>query len=290
MMDSTIKRPIFIVGSGRSGTSIVYRLLAGHRRLAWFSNYVLRFPSYPRLARLNAFYQTPFLVERLLNERWFPKPVEAYEIWDSFHPMKNSAASPPLTEKDTVAADIEGLQHFIANILRFSRRARFVNKNTRNVRRSRYLHAMFPDALFIHVIRDGRAVTNSLLNVHFWTTLSLWWADGKTPSELQREGADPVLIAARHWKLGVERMLQDKQHIPQGQYKEIRYEELMQDPSSELKRILVFCDLQWTRDFQAHVDTFSLESRNFKWTNRFTPEQIENIGAEVDPLLEKCGF
>ena len=97
-------------------------------------------------------------------------------------------------------------------------------------------------------------------------------------------------IAARHWRLGVERMLWDKQYIPHGQYTEIRYEELMQDPIAALKRILVFCDLPWTQDFQEHVDSFSLESRNFKWTNSFTPEQIATIGAEIDPLLEKCGF
>jgi len=289
-MGPNVENPIFIVGSGRSGTSIVYYLLAGHRCLAWVSNYVLRFPSYPLLARLNALYQTPFLIRRHKNQRWFPKPVEAYKIWDSFHPMKNSAATLPLTEKDSVAADIEGLRCFIANIIRFSGRARFLNKNTRNARRSRYLNAMFPDALFIHVIRDGRAVTNSLLNVHFWKTLSLWWAEAKTPSELQSEGVDPVLIAARHWKLGVERMLHDRQYIPQEQYIEIRYEELMRDPIVELTRILDFCDLPCTCDFQAHVEEFNLENRNFKWMNRFPPYQINKIYEEIGPLLEQLEY
>ncbi len=31
-----------------------------------------------------------------------------------------------------------------------------------------YLHEIFPDAKFIHVVRDGRAVVNSLINVDWW--------------------------------------------------------------------------------------------------------------------------
>ncbi len=289
-MTNAIERPIFIVGSGRSGTTIFYRLLAGHRSLGWFSSYIQRFPRLPLLARLNTLYQTPPLVKRFRDDRWFPKPVEGYKLWNMFHPVKNSTGSPLLTEKDAATADTEGMRRFIANVLHSSRRARFMNKNTRNTRRSRYLHAMFPDALFIHVIRDGRAVTNSFLNVDWWPTLSVWWAEGKTPVELQREGVDPVLVAARTWKLAVEGILRDKEHIPDEQYMEIRYEKLMQDPITEVKRSLDFCDLPWAPRFQAHIEAFNIKSRNFKWTDRFTVQQIASIEKEIGPLLEQLEY
>ena len=43
-------------------------------------------------------------------------------------------------------------------------RPRFVNKNLQNSFRVRLLNLIFPDAKFIHIIRDGRAVAFSLLN------------------------------------------------------------------------------------------------------------------------------
>jgi len=289
-MTNAIERPIFIVGSGRSGTTIFSRLLAGHRGLGWFCNYMQRFGGLPLLASLHVLYQTPALVRRHLDKRWLPKPDEARKLWDQFHPVENPMCDPPLTEKDVAMADTEGMRRFIANVLRFSRRARFMNKNTRNTRRSRYLHAIFPDALFIHVIRDGRAVTNSFINVDWWSTLSIWWADGKTPTQLQQGGTDPLLVAAHMWESEVARMLHDKEHIPEDQYMEIRYEKLTQDPIAEMKRVLSFCDLPWTQGFQAHVEAFSIENRNFKWADRFTAHQIASIEKEIGPLLEQLEY
>ena len=53
MRISGLKPPLFIVGCGRSGTTIVYELLCEHPDLAWFSNYAERWPALPQLeARL----------------------------------------------------------------------------------------------------------------------------------------------------------------------------------------------------------------------------------------------
>jgi hypothetical protein len=289
-MIDPINRPIFIIGSGRSGTTIFYRLLAGHRSLGWFSSYVQVFPRWPLVARLNALYQVPALVKRYRNKRWFPKPVEGHMLWDTFHPIKNSAGSPPFTERDVAQADTQEMRRFISSLLRFSGRARFMNKNTRNTRRSRYLQTIFPDALFIHVIRDGRAVTNSFLHIDWWPKLRIWWAGGRTPLELQAEGMDPVLIAARMWKSEVERILKDKEHLPAGQYMEVRYERLMHDPIGEMKRVLDFCCLPWTGRLQAHIAAFAIKSRNFKWSDRFTAQQITTIEQEIGPLLEQLEY
>lgn len=285
-----MNQPIFIVGCGRSGTTIISRLLAGHTHLGWFSNHMRRFRGLPLLASLNSLYQKPGFARRYRDKWWLPKPDEAYNLWDMFHPVENPISSPPLTEIDAATADIEGMRQFIANILHFSRRARFMNKNTRNTRRSRYLHTIFPDALFIHIIRDGRAVVHSLLNVGWWSNLSIWWADGKTPTQLQQAGTDPLLVAARMWESDVARMLHDKEYIPENQYIEVRYEILMQDPISEMKRVLNFCDLPWTEDFQKHLVTFNLESKNFKWADRFTIHQISSIEEEIGLLMEQLDY
>ena len=43
-------------------------------------------------------------------------------------------------------------------------RSRFVDKTLLNCFRVRLLNAIFPDAKFVHIIRDGRAVAFSILN------------------------------------------------------------------------------------------------------------------------------
>jgi hypothetical protein len=289
-MSEAIQHPIFIIGSARSGTTIFYRLLAGHTGLGWFSSYVQVHENCRWLASLSRLYKVPFLVKRYQNERWLPKPIEGHKLWDIFHPVENSLGGPPLIEQDVAAADVDGMKCYIADVLRFSGCSRFLNKNTRNTRRSRYLHAIFPDALFIHIIRDGRAVTNSFLNIDWWPTLSIWWADGKTPTQLEREGVDRVLTAARMWKSAVTRVLQDKEYLPPEQYMEIRYEKLMQDPTAEMKRVLDFCGLAWTSRFQAHIRAFDIESMNFKWTDRFTPGQVAAVEKEIGPLMNQLGY
>ena len=289
-MNKDIERPIFIVGCGRSGTTLFYNLLAGHTSLGWFSSYIQRFPHLILLAKLNTLYQTPALLKRFHKNRGFPRPVEAHKLWDMFHPVESSLGGPPLVEKDAAVADIAGLRHFIVDILRFSGSMRFVNKNTRNTRRIRYLWAMFPDARFIHVIRDGRAVVNSLLNVGWWSNLSIWWAEGKSPAELQEEGIESVSVAARMWKSELEKVLNDKEYIPPEQYIEVRYERLAQDPITEMKHILDYCGLPWSSRFQAHIEAFDIKSKNSKWRESFTFQQIASVEKETAPLLERFGY
>jgi omega-hydroxy-beta-dihydromenaquinone-9 sulfotransferase len=285
-----IDRPIFIVGAGRSGTTILYDLLCGHPALGWFSSYTKRTPHMAPLARLNILFKIPKIARKYRQRGWFPRPNEGYPLWDQFHPVANSAGSPPLTENDIAAANIEFMRLTIKRHLRFSNTQRFVNKNTRNTRRARYLHAIFPDAYFIHIIRDGRAVAHSLLNVHFWPSLSLWWRNQYTPMELQSQGEIPLLVAAKNWEAEVKRMLEDAGSLPKEQYTEVRYEDLMNDPKTIIHQLIDFCDLSLTPQFIEYIESFRLENKNFKWTDQYPPDQIQLIENTIRPTLELLGY
>ena len=55
-----------------------------------------------------------------------------------------------------------------------------------------YLNEIFSDAKFIHILRDGRAVANSLINVEFWRG---WqcpqnWRFGRLTEKQQKEWED----------------------------------------------------------------------------------------------------
>ncbi|NIW23749.1 MAG: sulfotransferase, partial [Gammaproteobacteria bacterium] len=59
MHNLAIEPPFFIVGSGRSGSSILYQLLAVHPQLCWVSRLTDRFPWAPWLSRAHRLLDLP---------------------------------------------------------------------------------------------------------------------------------------------------------------------------------------------------------------------------------------
>jgi hypothetical protein len=287
-----ICKPIFIVGCGRSGTTLLYELLAGHHDLAWFSNYTNKFVNQPWLSRINSFYKHNWALKNLRNNGIVPfvRPDEGYNLWNLFHPL-NGTGDPPLFASDVSDANIDLMKKNIVAHIKNTNCDRFMNKNTRNTRRSQYLLNIFPDAYFIHVIRDGRAVTNSFLNVPFWKTLRLWYReDYKSPNELVDSEINEVLLAAKLWTSEVKRMLDDSKKIPKQQYMEIRYENLTSEPHQVVQKICEFVDMDYDDHLKNHIDVFNIRSSNYKWSQNFTNSEIELINNEQSELLKELGY
>jgi len=287
-----ICNPIFIVGCGRSGSTLLYEILAGHKDLTWFSNYTNAFKNQPWLSSLNILYKNPILLNNLKDHKIIPFviPSEGHDLWDLFHPLREDK-DPPLFEYDVRDANVELMKSIIIKHLKYSKCNRFLNKNTRNTRRSLYLQEIFPDALFIHIIRDGRAVINSFLNVHFWENLHLWYDENfRTPSQLVLEGENEINLAAKLWKYEVERMLSDSKKINKDQYFEVRYEKFTKEPISTLREILDFCNLNSHNDFFKFIKSFNINDMNFKWRESFTNSNIKLIEKEAGSLLLKLNY
>jgi len=289
-----IQQPIFIVGSGRSGTTLFYNILAGHKDLTWFSNYTNYFPKQLWLSKLNYLYKNIKLAKEFRNRSIFPKPSEGFNLWNFFHPvgkLEARGAARPLYESDVKEANISLMKDTIVKHMQHSECSRFINKNIRNTRRSRYLYKIFPDGLFIHMIRDGRAVSNSLLNVNWWRDLPLWYReDKKTPAQLIIEGENEILLAAKMWKNEIQTMFRDSNKIPKHQFFEVKYEELIKNPILTLKNVLNFCNLEYSERFEKYIDSFNIESMDYKWKKNFTENQISLIESELNSLLKQLGY
>ena len=152
---AAVTGPIMIVGCGRSGTTLLYRMLCCHGDLAWFSNLTDRLPSAPALAMLSTLY--PHAVTRGIGTRAIPIPSEAYAFWNELNRIDHLPADEPSTEHDVSSRARTRAAGRIGAIMRFQRKHRFVNKATRNVRRLRYVDALVDDAVFVNVVRDPRA-------------------------------------------------------------------------------------------------------------------------------------
>jgi len=140
-MRKQVVHPIFIVGVPRSGTNIFYRTFAKHPDLAWISNITKKVPSSLWLTRIIMLFR---------NDH---RPTEANNVWQKFAGNDDES----LGRDDVTAAARKYLHTVLQNNLQIFNKLRFVNKCPGNSVRIEFLKEIFPDAIFIHIIRDGRA-------------------------------------------------------------------------------------------------------------------------------------
>lgn len=284
-----IKKPIFIIGAGRSGTSLLYSILALHPEVCWFSNLTDRYPKISILPLFHRVMFVPFLSNimqyRIIKaKRPSLKPSEAGTIYHSYLGFENTKK---MTE-DELTEDMErNLKKIIRNHLKFTGKQRFLNKQTANTQRIQVINKMFPDAYFIHIIRDGRAVANSCLNVSWWNEIVLWWF-GDKPYKWQEMGKEPIELCGLHWKRDVEELLQNK-YLFKNRYLEVKYEDLIRDPINNLNLILGFCELDNSSKLEQLL-TENVKNMNHKWKTLLTASQKKILEKSIGNTLLRLGY
>lgn len=270
-----IKRPIFILGSGRSGTTLLYNLLCGHPDVFWFSSLTNAFPAVPQLAlfhRLSAFGRNPRMGVHDQHSHRLLYPSEGDAIYHrcGFVDTKRSHID---NVSDTMR---QCFFHTVRWHQIMTGKKRFINKQTANTQRIAPLVDMFPDAYWIHIIRDPKAVVSSLLHVSWWPSVSIWWL-GQTPKQWEASGKDPVVLCAEHWKHNVTEIISHKTLFGR-RYIEVYYEELIRNPQKIMARVLRFCNLPVNTGLIASLPR-RLPDRNNKWRKLLTKKQAASIAA-----------
>jgi hypothetical protein len=285
----------FVVGVARSGTTLLRLMLDAHPALAIppETHFI------PKLAKA---LEEPVpggedeLRERAHalitgHRRWPDFALDAGELRERF-----DAASP----FDAGAA----MRAFYGLYAERHGKPRWGDKSPSYVRRMRRVQAVLPEARFIHLIRDGRDVALSQLEVH--------------------HGADEVTQAARDWTARIEKARKAARRLDG--YLELRYEDLVADPEPLLRRICALCELDFDpamldyhrgaeermaetiRDFDrggrggpaitaeqraaqhAHVSKPPQRERAGRWRRDMAPEQVAAFEAEAGRLLADLGY
>ncbi|HET7563228.1 MAG TPA: sulfotransferase [Rhodanobacteraceae bacterium] len=286
-----IDQPIFVVGAGRSGSSLFHQMFTEHPQVAWMSTLCDRHPD--RLAAHRALMRAIDLpvMGTVLKRRW--ESAECYGFWD--HCFRGfSQPCRDLCAEDATPRAKARLQHAVEGLVT-PRRSRLLVKIT-GWPRVAFLHAVFPDARFIHVYRDGRAVANSLLQVDFWRG---WqgpeqWRWGPLDDELRREweahDRSFVALAGIQWKILMRAAEAARRAVPAGSFIDVRYEEFAKHPVETFREIADFCKLRCDTGFERALSRYSVESANYKWQQDLDAAQQAVLLSVLGGDLRKYAY
>ncbi len=289
--------PIFIVGAGRSGSTAFHHCLARHPNVSWISKILDVYPSGEKLnAAVLRGIDSPLLGAALrkgIIEPGHLKPSEAYAYWENIAP----GFSEPF--RDLLATDLtertKGNLQSAVSRLTVSGRPHPLIKIT-GWPRMGYLLEAFPDAKFIHIVRDGRAVVNSIMQIDFWEGwkgTKGWRGHEMSPDQQRRwdeSGQSFVTLAAMELSDMLDAMVKATTNVPAEQFMELSYESLCDDPVGAFDTVTAFSGLQMTPDFERAIIDFGFRNTNEKWRRDLTDLQQRQLEDELAPHLVRWGY
>jgi len=276
-----MKPPVFIVGCPRSGTSFLYHLLLSAGGFAEFRT------------QMNVFD----VLEPIFGD--LSVPQNKTKMMRDWLQSKAFAVSGLQSEdiKAKVLSECKGASDFLRIVMDEVARKqgvdRWIDSTPTNIPHLLRIKKDFPDALIVHIIRDGRDVALSL-DKRGWSR-PLPWDRGKG-----------LLAAGLYWEWIV-RKGQELGSMLQPDYLEVRYERLVCEPAETLQRLAVFLqhDLDYARIQQASIGSVrtpltsfqeDLEQGRFapvgRWKDKdkFPPDQLTTFESLVGDYLEQLDY
>jgi hypothetical protein len=266
-------------------------MLSRHERVAWLSPSCQKRPNRPRINQRNMRLLDLPLVSRYVRKLIYP--VEAFAFWERYSPGFSEPCR-DLSREDLSPKVAQRLRLALSQVIT-GKRHRLLVKVT-GWPRIGYLKALYPDARFVHVYRDGRAVANSLLDTPFWLGWrgpENWRWGPLSPDQharWQKQNRSFAALAGITWEILMAAQDAAKRDLPAGDLLEVRYEDLCADPTATVRQATDFCGLEWTAGFAAAVKGFQLRDTTDKWRRDLSPAQQGYLQAAIQDALQRYGY
>jgi Sulfotransferase family len=276
---------VFIIGCSRSGTTLLRRMVDAHPRIAitrethWIPKPVRQRTGLTADGRV-----TPELLPMLLAQpRFRHMGVEREDL----ERLLAGRLRPTYARFVTALFDLYG---------RSQGKALVGDKTPGYVREIPLLHALWPHARFVHLIRDGRDVCLSALN---WTRKAADFRQ-RTPTWLD----DPVTTAALWWRWNVLLGREAGDRLPAGRYCEMRYDALVDDPESASRQLCAFLDVPYDAAMLRFHEGRTRTDRGLSakhawlpptpglrdWRTELPADALAAIEAAAGDLLDDLGY
>jgi len=279
--------PILILGAGRSGTKLLRGIIASHPRAAAF-------------------------------------PREINYIWRHGNALLPTDELRPEHARARVVRYVrQRFRHFqIQNSGK-----RIVEKTCANTLRLEFIHAVFPEAHIIHLIRDGRAVAESARRC--WQappdTGYLWekarwlpWSDAPYYAlrylcfQMGRIGSDHraqsswgprfagidgltrtntlIEVCGLQWKACVQAACAATGRLPHDQVTTLRYEDLVTDPLAVTKGVFEAIGLPLDAACREHIRRKVSQDHLDKWQHRLSAQDMDLLLPHIESQLQRHGY
>jgi hypothetical protein len=266
-------RPVLVLGVSRSGTTLLKEMLDSHSQLAIPTESYFVPQLWDRHSR--TFDREAFLedVGRLARvQEWGVTPDDV------------RARLPD----NTTAAD--GIRAIYRSYADARGKPRFGDKTPSYMQSLDLLDRVFPDAQYVHLVRDGRDAGLSFLEMRRKPRFNL---------------ARPRGIAsfASQWKLEIENARELGRRVGPARYHELRYEDLVREPEAKLRRVTSFLGLEFEPDmlaYHAGVDASVLQDHPLlaepptpdtrRWHEQLSPADTQIFEAIAGDTLSALGY
>jgi hypothetical protein len=217
----------FVVGCGRSGTTLLRAMLDSHPSLVipFESRFIPALLDRAADVRIDGVLDPDRLVDVLQED-------EHFRSWDL------SADDVRARLREIRPADVAGAVRAMFELCAVrAGKPRYGDKSPPYVMRLPLLAAAFPEGRFVHLVRDGRDVALAFMDADF--------------------GPESAARQALHWRLRVERGREAGEQLGRQRYLEVHYEELVARPEPVLRTVCEFIELDYDPamlGYQARVD------------------------------------
>lgn len=269
-----LNRPFFIVGNPRSGTTLMRFMLSSHPRIYIPEETGFLVKLAPLAGRRLTRAEAKNIIDRIgrMNVEWL-------NIVDDSDKFYDSLAEPNLT-------------HLLDGLYRIRTRPynadRWGDKGPAYVAHIPALNRIFPEAQFIHMIRDGRDSTVSALER---------WKDSMRYLD--------TYYVMKTWTRNITAGLDAAKSLDEARYLEIRYERLVSEPEVTLRRICDFLGesfdpamlnhprfAQECKNVAGHYEVYAPTSTKSvsRWQRDMPPFEQKISLRIAGPILAQLGY
>jgi hypothetical protein len=300
--DRASTAPVFLIGVPRSGTTLLYKCLALHPGFTYLSNYnerlprweiasvLNRIPAYLPAARRRVWFGGAdgnayvYNNRRPLHHKLLPMPTEGESIF-----ARCGLPEAPLPADAPTGAEADALRETFERLRCHGGGRRLLCKRIANNLRLPLLAQAFPDATFVLLTRDGRAVASSLRKVNWWPDLWVFWY-GSTTRQWEAAGGDPWELAARHWVEEVAAIEVGVAAIPPEQLHALSYEAFTADPVGHLTRLAERAGMRPDRGWLHEIGRLSYPNSTESWRTELDPDALATIKRIQNDTLRRYGY
>ncbi|MEP9410019.1 MAG: sulfotransferase [Candidatus Brocadia sp.] len=272
-----VKKQFFIVGTQRSGTTLLRLILNSHSQIF-----------IPR----ESFFLMPFLKKRYLKStisgnslRAFDENIRSNSLFKGTYIDGNYRFFlSQLFQQEEIR--LKDLMDFIFSGMCLSEnKSIWGNKTISFFRKIDILFSLYPHAKFIHIVRDGRDMFDS------WRKMD--------------PGKNNVAFVALDWSIKLYKIEKSLKRIPPNNRITIRYEDLVSNPEVIIKSVCSVLEIDYEpgmMDFYKTSHKYTIphhselifkpldKGNTAKWKKRLTPREISIFNLLAGHYLRKYNY